>query len=209
MHFLCFGRLLWHLFMYISSWQHNKENLSFLYFRWSMFTWGGWWPARGLYIKSVSARRGARLGDWCQGGWKSCHNSFQWNCRVIEPFFVCWTGYNRRTKLRRICSILVSQRASMLSRCRKEYWWGGYVRVGTRRGVDACFRAHQWEKERWKEQLELSKEKKVGLAFIPSWSEIWLQGWLLHHLHTPPATHKNLRRGKRRKTEFLLEVLKG
>ena len=50
----------------ISSWQCDKEDLNFLQFRWSMFTGG--WPAPGLFIKSVSARRGGWTGDWCQGG---------------------------------------------------------------------------------------------------------------------------------------------
>ena len=51
--------------------------------------------SRIIYQISVG-KEGGSTGGLMSGGWKSCHNSFQWNCRVIEPFFVCWTGYNRR-----------------------------------------------------------------------------------------------------------------
>ena len=53
--------------------------------------------SRIIYQISVGKEGGLEWGIDVGGGWKSCHNSFQWNCRVIEPFFVCWTGYNRRT----------------------------------------------------------------------------------------------------------------
>ena len=60
------------------------------------------------------------------------------------------------------------------------------------RGVDACFRTHQWEKERWKEELELSKEKKVGRCFYPGADQRFgfKDGSSIISTHT--ATHENL-----------------